>query len=44
MIQMHDLPVGECALGVMGRDWWGRGVCWQIIDKMLAIGDDDGTG
>ena len=36
VIQMYDLPVGECALGVMGCDWWGRGVYWQIIGKILV--------
>ena len=26
----------EGVRGVMGRDWWERGVYWQIIGKMSA--------
>jgi len=36
VIQVCDLPVGECAFGVMGCGWWERRVYWQIVDKMLA--------
>jgi len=34
--QMCDLVVAGCAFGVMGRDWRGRGVYWQIAGKGLA--------
>jgi len=37
VIQIYDLPVEWCALRVMGRDWTGRGVYWQMIGKMLAV-------